>query len=105
MNETVYLNLFPLNASKSLLYINNLPLKSVSSCKYLAVHVDFKLSFNVHIDFVRNKIRNQGGIISEMRHYVPKSFLLQHYRSNTKQILQTEFSYMVAPVIFTYCLF
>ena len=47
-----------------------------------------KLSFNTHIDLVRTKLRKQCGIISKMRHYVPRGTILKYYASNIKPILQ-----------------
>ena len=71
-DKTVYLNWSSLNASSSFLYVNNLQLKSVS-CKYLGFHIDSKLLFNVHINYVRIKSKKQCEVVLNIRHNVPKS--------------------------------
>ena len=57
-------------------------------CKYLGILVDNKLSFQSHIDFVKQRLGKQCGIISKLRHYVPRSQLLAYYSSNIKPIIQ-----------------
>ena len=57
-------------------------------CKYLGVFVDNKLSFQTHIDYVKQRLGKQCGIISKLRHYVPRRELLNYYSSNIKPIIQ-----------------
>ena len=52
-------------------------------CKYLGVIVDDKLNFFHHIQNVQSKLGRHCGVISKMRHYVPRSILLKNYMSNT----------------------
>ena len=47
--------------------------KSEPSCKYLGVVLDSKLSFFHHIQKIKTKLGRHCGVISKMRHYVPKS--------------------------------
>ena len=56
--------------------------------KYLGVIVDDKLKFFHHIQNVQSKLGRHCGVISKMRHYVPRSILLKYYMSNIKPIIQ-----------------
>ena len=65
-------------------------------CTYLGVIVDDKLKFFHHIQNVQSKLCRHCGVISKMRHYVPRSILLTYYMSNNKPIIQygrTSFSF------------
>ena len=57
-------------------------------CNYLGVTVDDKLKFFHHIQNVQSKLGRHCGVISKMRHYVPRSILLKYYMSNIKPIIQ-----------------
>ena len=46
------------------------------------------MKFTEHIEEVKKKLAMQCGIASKLRHYVPKSVLLQFCSSNIKQIIQ-----------------
>jgi len=54
------------------------PSKSV---KYLGVHLDEHLNWKVHTAFVASKLRRANGAISKLRHYVPRSILLNIYHA------------------------
>ena len=56
--------------------------------KYLGVIVDEKLNFFHPIQNVQSKLGRHCGVISKMRHYVPRSILLKYYMSNIKPKLQ-----------------
>ena len=88
MDKTVQVSVSLKRASNQQLFNNSIPLKIEGSCKYLGVYVDAKLSFNSHINFKRSKLRKQCGIVSKMRHYVPKTVMIDYYGSNFKPILQ-----------------
>ena len=62
--------------------------KPESSCKYLGVVLDSKLSFFHHIQKIKTKLGRHCGVISNMRHYIPKSNLLKYYQSNIKPVIQ-----------------
>jgi len=51
------------------------------SVKYLGIHLDENLSWDIHIKELRNKLSRANGIISKLRHYVPKSTIMQIYYS------------------------
>ena len=42
----------------------------------------------VNMSDIRFKLARHSGVISEMRHYVPRSILLKYYFSNVKPIVQ-----------------
>ena len=51
------------------------------SVKYLGVHLDDLLSWNSHFAELSIKLRKANGLISKLRHFAPKSILLQFYNS------------------------
>lgn len=67
--------------------IDNQPLNIVKSCKYLGLHIDETLMFDPHIEFVRQKLRRACGMISKLRHVVPRHVLLKYYISNFAPII------------------
>ena len=46
------------------------------------------MKFTEHIQEVKKKLAMQCGIVAKLRHYDPKSVLLQFYSSNIKPIIQ-----------------
>ena len=56
-------------------------------CKYLGILFDNKLSFKYHIEYVRSKLGKQCGIISKLRHFVPRK-QLSCYKSNIEPMIQ-----------------
>ena len=58
---------FSLNSA----FIENKPV-----CKYLGVNIDSKLSFLSHIQSVREKLSKQSGLVSKLRHFVPRAQLM-----------------------------
>ena len=59
--------------------INGQSLKEVDHAKYLGVHMDNKLTWNVHIDNIKLRLSKGISILSKIRHYVPKSVLRSLY--------------------------
>ena len=49
--------------------------------EYLRVLIDYKLSWNNHIDTILLKIRRTVGLLLRLRHFVPFSTLLSIYHS------------------------
>ena len=64
-----------------------MPLKRASSCKYLDIHLDTKLSINFRIDFDRAKLRKQCGIL---RKYV--IMFIRLFYSNTIALTLNQFA-------------
>ena len=83
MSKTVQMNI---NASSSF-SLNNCVVHVKLVCKYLGIYIDNKLSFQSHIDFVKVRLGKQSGIISKLRHYVPRAQLI-NYRTNVVPIVQ-----------------
>ena len=75
-------------ASSPNFHLNNKNLNVLNSCKYLGVFLDNKLSFKPHIESVIERLERQCGIVSKLRHYVPRNVLLRYYSSNIKPIIQ-----------------
>jgi len=61
--------------------MNGIRLKPSQSVKYLGVYLDDNLSWDFHIKELSKKLCRTNGIISKLRHYVPKSTLLLIYYS------------------------
>ena len=72
----------------SVFKLNSVNIHESESCKYLGVRLDKKMKFTEHIEDVKKKLAMQCGIVSKLRHYVPKGVLLQFYSSNIKPITQ-----------------
>ena len=54
-------------------------LEHLRSVKYLGVYLDDNLSWGIHIRELSNKLGRANGIMSKLRHYVPKTTVLQIY--------------------------
>ena len=63
------------------LQIGSAPLNRVDYVTYLGVILDSGLSWKQHINKIKNTITPIIGIISKIRHYVPKSILVTIYNS------------------------
>ena len=63
-------------------------------CKYLGVIVDDKLKFFHHIQNAQSKLGRHCGVISKMRHYVPRSILLKYYMYGSLVYGGTSFSFL-----------
>ena len=86
MSKTVQMNI-NINATSSF-SLNNCVVQVKPVCKYLGIYIDNKLSFQSHIDFVKVRLGKQSGIISKLRHYVPRAQLINYYRTNLVPIVQ-----------------
>jgi len=49
------------------LVINNTEIEKVRSCKYLGIYIDDELSWNVHIDYIFNKLLKFSGLFYKLR--------------------------------------
>ena len=54
-------------------------LEPSTSVKYLGIHIDHNLSWNCHIKEMNAKLSRINGILSNLRHYVPKKTMLSVY--------------------------
>ena len=52
--------------------INGESLKEVDSAKYLGVHMDNKLSWNVHTNHIKLRLSKGISMLAKIRHYVPE---------------------------------
>ena len=75
------------SVSSSPLVLNGVEVKIENSCRYLGVIID-NLSFKQHVNCIINKLSRQCGILSKLRHYVPRLLLLQYYQMNIEPIIQ-----------------
>ena len=58
------------------LTINNVPLEEVSNTKYLGIVTDNKLTWRHHIEYIKTKSSKGIGLLSKIRHYIPKNTLI-----------------------------
>ena len=59
----------------------NVALEFKEFVKYLGILIDNNFSWKYHIDYIVIKISRTIGLISKLRHFVPKYTLLNIYRS------------------------
>ena len=81
LTKTVQMNIKS-SAFRSTFFPNFLPLELKPVCKYVAVFVDNKRSFVSHVDNVKM------GILSKLRHFVPRSQPIRFYSSIGQPIIQ-----------------
>ena len=65
------------SASTRQFEINESLLNTNDYCKCLGVLADRNLKFCEHVRYIRFKLARHSGVISKMRHYVPRSILLK----------------------------
>ena len=87
LSKTVQKNV-KLSASNHLFQLNSCSINAKPVCNYLGIYIDSKFSFKSHIDIVKKKLSKQGGIVSKLRHYLPRSQMIEYYSSNVVPILQ-----------------
>ena len=69
MEKTVQMNIGNKNsASKSLFKFDDVFIEVGNLCKYLGILVDSKLSFQLHIEYIKKRLSKQCGIICKLRH-------------------------------------
>ena len=88
LDKTVCLNIGHRASSVGSFCIENINVQAAATCKYLGVMLDCKLAFNSHIGNVLKRLSTQCGVISKLRHYVPRKDLILYYNSNTKSVIQ-----------------
>ena len=84
--------------------IDGTQIESKPVCKYLSVYADFKLCFNTHLNVVLEKLGKQSGIVSELRHGMPRSQMILFYKTNIQQLFNLVYSFMVAAATLAYYL-
>ena len=87
LTKTVQMNLKP-SASNPAFSLNQTVINCKPVCKYLGIYIDNKLSFHSHVDYVTKRLGKQCGIISKLRHYVPRFQIINYYHSNVAPIIQ-----------------
>lgn len=74
LNKTLDLNMHGISIK-----LNGKKLKIVDSVKYLGIHIDKNLSWDVHIQQLTKKLSRANGIISKLRHFAPQNVCLNVY--------------------------
>ena len=87
LEKTIQLNIKTDNLN-SHFDLNNQYVKVDNTCKYIGVSLDSKLTFKTHISHVVKKLSKQCGIVWRLRHYVPRSKLLNYYNTNVNSMIQ-----------------
>jgi len=62
-------------------------LENKKCVKYLGVLIDNELSWNSHIDFLSNKVSRVVGILSKLKHFLPKYVLINIYKTLLQPLL------------------
>ena len=82
-SKTAYTLFYPgkkLNTDSNInLLINGLPIDKISCCKYLGIHVDEKLKWDVHIDLLYKKLFKFTSIFYKLRSVLPSECLTKLY--------------------------
>lgn len=68
--------------------VNNVHVEKVSSFKYLGIHLDSCLSWDIHIKQILKKVSSLCGLMKRVRCFVHKEALLQFYYACIHSILQ-----------------
>ena len=63
------------------IFINGVSIKRVHETKFLGVIIDDKLSWKPHADYLHKKLKSACGIISRLRHNIPKQYHKTLYHS------------------------
>ena len=63
------------------LYIRGKKINRTPVAKYLGIHIDEKLKFEVHVKHVCKKLSQTCGIFCYLRHYINQKTLLMLYHS------------------------
>ena len=63
------------------LVLGGTPISRVSSCKFLGVFLDDKLSWGPHLDYLKNKLSSQCGILKRLKSTVPRRHCLKLYHA------------------------
>ena len=74
------------------LYLNNELIKPIETAKYLGITLDSQLKFNIYISKLLTKISRSIGVMSKIRHYSPKTVLLNLYFA----LIHTQLLYRIA---------
>ena len=80
------------------IFMDNQPLTRVYQTKVLGVHLDDRLVFDKHIEYVVKKVKQRVGLISRLRNIMPEKTLITVYKS----IIQPIFDYVLPLYGFTY---
>ena len=61
--------------------VNGLKLYPSDNLKYLGVYLDSNISGEAHCKVLASKLRRANGLLSKIRHYVPKNELISIYHA------------------------
>jgi len=61
------------------LFIESFKVKGVESCKFLGAYLDEKMTWKTHIEEITSKMSKRVGIISRIKHILPKYILHTSY--------------------------
>ena len=88
VSKTYYMELGHRKDTANTLKIANENVTKSNCCKYLGLWIDKYLNFNVHITKVKKAISKHSGILSKIRHWVPKHILIKYYNYYIKPKIQ-----------------
>ena len=65
------------------IHLNSIKIDKVNTSKFLGVYIDSHLSWSDHINSISNKISRGVGILSKLKHFIPRTTLRSLIVSNT----------------------
>ena len=71
------------------IYINNTPIPKVKETRFLGIIIDDKLSWSSHINYLHKKLNASIGIISRIRHSIPK----EHHKTIYHSLFESHINY------------
>ena len=61
------------------LNLNNIPLSSCNSVKYLGIYINKRLNFKSHFEYIEQKISRAVGILTKLESFLSKPARLKSY--------------------------
>ena len=58
------------------IFFNNIPVRETDSKKYLGLHLDPKLSFDIHIKTILTKVKRTIGLLRKFQQVLPRPSLI-----------------------------
>ena len=63
------------------IFFNNIPVSKANSPKYLSLHLDSKLSFDIHIKTVSTKVNRIMGLLRQFQQVLHRPSLITIYKA------------------------
>ena len=82
ISKTNYVVFGPLSKNWDVtIHLNSIKIDKVNTSKFLGVYIDSNLSWSDHINSISNKISRGVGILSKLKHFIPRTTLRSLYQT------------------------